>query len=203
MTIMRPLSDPLGAAAVVWDYDGTLVDTRGADEAAVALLLEADPGAATGTEIFWALEGRPIIERIDLAWPGRADELLPLFDRPIPPRIFPGIVAAIDELRRRRMPMAVVSSRRVEALAWGLRACRLRSAFTAVVGLEDVVAPKPDPEGLLLACDELGVSPKRAVYIGDSQVDVEAGHRAAMAAWRATWDPPLAAVSPVRRRSAP
>src|SRR5438105_9508575 len=94
MTIMRPLSDPLGAAAVVWDYDGTLVDTRGADEAAVALLLEADPGAATGTEIFWALEGRPIIERIDLAWPGRADELLPLFDRPIPPRIFPGIVAA-------------------------------------------------------------------------------------------------------------
>ena len=66
--------------AVIWDYDGTLVDSRGADEAAVAELLAGDPGAASGAELFWAAEGRPIIERLELAWPGRADEVLPLFE---------------------------------------------------------------------------------------------------------------------------
>jgi len=177
----------LSADAVVWDYDGTLVDTRAADETAVADLLLEDPASAAGAELFWAAEGRPIVERIELAWPGRLEELLPLFDRRIRPRVLPGVAAVIGELRVMGLAMAVVSSRRVEPLDWGLRACGLRSAFATVVGLEDVVAPKPDPEGLLIACLKLDVSPARAVYVGDSEVDVEAGRRAGMSAWWATW----------------
>jgi pyrophosphatase PpaX len=177
----------LSVDAVVWDYDGTLVDTRAADETAVAELLLLDPGAAAGAELFWAAEGRPIVERIELAWPGRLEELLPLFDRPIRPRVLPGVAAVLSELRSMGLTMAVVSSRRAEPLDWGLRACGLRSAFTTVVGLEDVVAPKPDPEGLLIACLKLDILPVRAVYVGDSEVDVEAGQRAGMGAWWATW----------------
>ena len=98
--------------AVIWDYDGTLVDSRGADEAAVAELLAGDPGAASGAELFWAAEGRPIIERLELAWPGRADEVLPLFDRRISPITFRGIPRVLTGLGRRRVRLAVVSSRR-------------------------------------------------------------------------------------------
>jgi pyrophosphatase PpaX len=178
--------------AVIWDYDGTLVDTRGADEAAVAELLATDPGAASGAELFWAAEGRPIIERLELAWPGRADEVLPLFDRRISPITFRGIPRVLVSLSRRRLRLAVVSSRRLEPLEWGLTACGLRPHFETVVGLDCVSRPKPDPEGLLLAASRLGVLPSRAVYIGDRDVDVDAGRHCGMTVWRATWGLPPA-----------
>jgi HAD superfamily hydrolase (TIGR01509 family) len=167
--------------AVVWDYDGTLVATRFADEAAVAELIRRDPAAAAGAEVFWATEGQPIIQRLELAWPGRAAEVLPLFDQRVRPHLHRGVTPVLDELRRRGYPME-----------WGLAACGLRPYFAAVVGLEDVATPKPDPEGLLKAVRRLHVAPSRAVYVGDSEVDVEAGHRAGMTAWRAAWAaPPL------------
>ncbi|HXA27355.1 MAG TPA: HAD-IA family hydrolase [Candidatus Angelobacter sp.] len=189
-----PTSLPSSAAApvdaVVWDYDGTLVATRFADEAAVAELIRRDPAAAAGAEVFWATEGQPIIQRLELAWPGRAAEVLPLFDQRVRPHLHRGVTPVLEELRRRGYPMAVVSSRRREPLEWGLTACGLRPYFSVVVGLEDVATPKPDPEGLLKAVRRLRVAPSRAVYVGDSEVDVEAGHRAGMTAWRATWAAP-------------
>jgi pyrophosphatase PpaX len=188
-TSSLPLPHP-AIDAVIWDYDGTLVDTRFADEAAVAQLISQEPTATAGAEVFWATEGLPIIQRLEVAWPGRARELLPLFDRPIPPRRHRGVRHVLESLREREVPMAVVSSRRCVPLDWGLRASRLRPYFDVVIGLEDVSAPKPDPEGLLVAARHLGVVPSRAVYVGDSEVDVEAGHRAGMTAWRAAWASP-------------
>ena len=175
--------------AVIWDYDGTLVDTRFADEAAVGELVDREPSAAAGAEVFWATEGKPIIQRLELAWPGRARELLPLFDQPVRPRRHHGIGPVLESLHG-GLPMAVVSSRRREGLEWGLRASGLRPFFDVVIGLEDVGAPKPDPEGLLVAARRMGILPSRSVYIGDSEVDVEAGHRAGMTAWRAAWAAP-------------
>ena len=173
--------------AVVWDYDGTLVDTRSTDEAAVAHLVARDPSLAAAVEHFWSTEGRPIIERIEDAWPGRLEELLPLFDGDEPPRIFPGIRPVLRELRRREMPLAVVSSRRLRPLLRGLAASRLRPFFEVIVGLDTVHAPKPDPEGLLLALERIGVPPSRAVVVGDRDVDLEAARRAGATGWRATW----------------
>jgi HAD superfamily hydrolase (TIGR01509 family) len=196
LSVPSPSPSRLAIAAVIWDYDGTLVDTRAADEAAVAELIRSDPATAAGAELFWAAEGRPITERLELAWPGRLAEILPLFDRPERPRIFPGVTPAIRALSRRGLAQAVVSSRRTRPLEWGLGACELRPAFRAVVGLESVSLPKPDPEGLIRVCAQLGISTDQAVYIGDRDVDVEAGLRAGMTTWRATWSLP-------RTRSAP
>lgn len=191
-----PASARPGIAAVIWDYDGTLVESRFADEAAVAELIRRDPSAAAGAEVFWATEGQPIIERLELAWPGRVGEVLPLFDQRIRPHLHRGVVHVLGALRRRRLPMAVVSSRRREPLEWGLSACGLRPFFRVVVGLEDVAEPKPDPEGLLLAARRLGMAPSGCVYVGDSEVDVEAGRRAGMTAWRAAWAAPPAGEAP-------
>jgi pyrophosphatase PpaX len=93
----------------------------------------------------------------------------------------------LTELGRRRLRLAVVSSRRLEPLEWGLQACGLRSHFETVVGLDCVSHPKPDPEGLLLAARRLGVRTSRAVYIGDRDVDVDAGRHCGMTVWRAIW----------------
>ena len=58
---------------MVFDFDGTLVASRFADEAAVAELIGSDPGAAAGAAVFWAHDGEPLLARIELAWPGRTD----------------------------------------------------------------------------------------------------------------------------------
>jgi pyrophosphatase PpaX len=192
----RPNSKP-AVVAVVWDYDGTLVASRFADEAAVAELIHREPAAAAGAELFWSHEGEPLLTRIELAWPGRGAEILPLFEGQASPRRFPGITGVLEALRRRGLPMAVVSSRRRPALEEGLADTGLRSFFRAVVGLDDVREPKPNPEGLLTALGSLGVSPDQAVFVGDSHLDIEAGLRAGVIAWRATWG-----VQPVRESGA-
>lgn len=176
--------------AVIFDFDGTLVATRSADESAVGALVAADPTAATGVATFWAHDGEPILRRIELAWPGRSAEVLPLFERQGQPRRHPGITRLLRELERRGLAMAVVSSRRRQALDQGLESTRLRPHFRAVVGLDDVREPKPSPEGLRLAMSTLGVTPDRTLYIGDNDLDVEAGHRAGVTVWRAVWGIP-------------
>jgi phosphoglycolate phosphatase-like HAD superfamily hydrolase len=178
--------------AVVFDYDGTLVASRLADEAAVAELIEANPAAAAGADVFWHHEGKPIVTRIELAWPGSVAEILPLFECQTPPRRFPGITRLLEELDRAGLLMAVVSSRRRAALVQSLEATGLRSHFPVVVGLDDVSQPKPSPEGLLLALRRLGVEASRTVFVGDNELDVEAGHRAGITVWKAVWGlPPL------------
>ncbi len=173
--------------AVIWDYDGTLVATRAADEYAVEMLLRSDPGAAEGVALFWALDGRPIQERIDNAWPGRFAEIMPLFENDVQPVPFVGVMDVLDDLRRGGYRMGVVSSRRRHTLEWGLERTGIGAYLDIVVGLDDVSEPKPSPEGLLKALRGVGIAPTRAVYVGDSEVDVLAGRRAGTTAWRATW----------------
>ena len=179
--------DPSALDAVIWDYDGTLVATRGADEQAVERLLVLDPAAISGVEIFWAHEGRPIEERVEMAWPGRTAEILPLFEANVVPDIFDGIVETLTDLRGAGFRMGVVSSRRRVPLRWGLQACGLMRYFQSVIGLDDVSEPKPEPEGILRTLGRLRSGPGRALYVGDSAVDVLAARAAGIRAYRAAW----------------
>jgi FMN phosphatase YigB (HAD superfamily) len=160
------LLSPAAVDAVVFDFDGTLVATRSADQATVAALIATDPSAATGAEVFWEHEGEPIDTRVELAWPGRGDEVLPLFERQVGPRPCPGVSRLLERLSQTGLPLAVVSSRRRAALEAGLGAAGLRHHFGVIVGLEDVREPKPSPEGLLRALGKLGVQAGRAVDHG-------------------------------------
>jgi len=200
-TTPRSLPEP-AIDAVVFDYDGTLVASRSADEMAVAELIRTHPDAASGAPIFWSHEGEPLVSRIEIAWPGRAGEVLPLFEHQAPPRRFPGITRLLDGLARKGFRLAVVSSRRRAALAQSLKATRLGHHFPVVVGLEDVARPKPSPEGLLLALRRLGVERSRAVFVGDNELDVMAGRRARVTVWRATWGLPILDPAPPHHNGA-
>ena len=178
--------------AAVFDFDGTLVASRSIDEAAVAALIRADPSAAVGADLFWSHDGEPLVIRIELAWPERVEEILPLFDSQGPSVPFPGIVSLLQWLEGLGLALGVVSSRRRSDLEKGLADAGLRHHFRVVVGLDDVSEPKPSPEGLLHALRGLDVEPPRAVFIGDNDLDVEAGRRAGVTTWRALWGLPSA-----------
>jgi phosphoglycolate phosphatase-like HAD superfamily hydrolase len=68
-----------------------------------------------------------------------------------------------------------------------LGAAGLSERFKVVVGGDEVPRPKPDPAGIRLACQRLGVAPRAVAYLGDATVDVEAARRAGAQALAAGW----------------
>jgi len=69
----------------------------------------------------------------------------------------------------------VISNSSARFLGAQLECTGIDSFFSAKVA---DAQPKPDPEGLLRACRQLGVKPAEAVFVGDSRFDEQAGQNA-------------------------
>ena len=91
----------------------------------------------------------------------------------------PGVEAFLDELRRNRVPRALVTSSNRAKMACAYRARpELTTHFDAILVAEDLGRSKPYPDGYLRAAERLGVSPTRCVVFEDSFSGLEAGRRA-------------------------
>jgi pyrophosphatase PpaX len=89
----------------------------------------------------------------------------------------PGLRDALDAFPT--VPMGVVTTKAVEPARVVLRALGVEARFGAVVGVDTVRRPKPDPEGVRVALARLGVGAMNAVFVGDTLMDVLAGKGAA------------------------
>lgn len=86
-------------------------------------------------------------------------------------RLFPDAVPTLEALRGAGIKTGLVSNRqfaRSPAEYLGIA-----EMFDVIIGLEDVTHAKPDPEPLLAALSRLGVEPARAVYVGDTDIDMK------------------------------
>ena len=94
--------------------------------------------------------------------------------------VLPGAVDWVARLRRDGWKQAIASSaprQNVEAM---LRAAALDGGFDAIVAAEDVSKGKPDPDVFLTAASRLGVEPPRCVVVEDAAAGIEAARRAGM-----------------------
>ena len=91
----------------------------------------------------------------------------------------PGALDALTRLRRLGLELAVVANFDL-TLRDRLDQLRLGFAFSTVVTPADAGAAKPDPRMFALALDRLGVTPERALHIGDDAVDEEGAAAAGM-----------------------
>jgi len=100
---------------------------------------------------------------------------------------YPGIVEALEPLAR-HVALGVFTNADLGNVEVLLGAAGLQDRFAAVVGADEV-APhfKPAPDGLLLACERLGVTAARTAYVGDSPQDGETAHHAGALAVAARW----------------
>jgi len=92
----------------------------------------------------------------------------------------PDAVAACGRLRGRGLGLAVVSNWDV-GLHDALASVGLEESVDTVVTSAEVGVPKPAPEIWAVALDRLGVSPGRAVHVGDSDADAEGARAAGLA----------------------
>jgi phosphoglycolate phosphatase len=92
--------------------------------------------------------------------------------------IFPNASRAVHDLRRAGLKTGIVSTKyryRIEAI---LARDGLTGHFDVIVGGEDVVRHKPEPEGLYRAIERIGTSGPDTVYVGDHPVDAMAASAA-------------------------
>jgi len=163
---MNPKPSPL--AAVIFDLDGTLVDSR-LDFAA----MRRDLGIAPGTPILEAIAGwepaaRAEAEAIILRHEHAGADCAMLM---------PGVRAFWERLGSSGVKRGVFT-RNARAVADRTLA-RLALAAEMVVAREDAPA-KPDPAGLGLICAVFGCAIGDAVFVGDYLYDLDAGRRAGM-----------------------
>ncbi len=71
-----------------------------------------------------------------------------------------------------------LATNRAATVAKLLEHLRLSGVFDAVASARDKVRPKPAPDMLLLCAERAGTSPSRAVYVGDSSIDLAAAQAA-------------------------
>lgn len=182
---------PLPPAAIVFDLDGTLVDTVGDRiEAWAATFRErAIPVTREQLEPMIGMDGRRLAREVAHA-AGRTlgddeSETLDrrageLFDeRNRNPRPLPGAAELLRSLDARGMAWAIATSSRAEQVARSVAALGLGREPRIVDGSQ-VENAKPAPDLLLLAARELGTEPEAAWYVGDSTWDMQAAVAARM-----------------------
>jgi phosphoglycolate phosphatase-like HAD superfamily hydrolase len=103
---------------------------------------------------------------------------------------YEGVPEMLHALQARGCLLGIVSGKSRDA--WRITATRMEAEgfedfFDVVLTDDDVQAPKPSPEGLLLAVDALDLLPTQAVFVGDSLLDHQAAQAAGIPFGAALW----------------
>jgi pyrophosphatase PpaX len=104
-------------------------------------------------------------------------------------RPYPGARHAVQSLAAAGCRLALVTSKRRVGALRGLRVLGLEAEFHVVVGADDCVRHKPDPEPVHVALRAMSVGADEAVFIGDSTHDLVAGRAAGVRTAAALWGP--------------
>lgn len=178
------LHRPCAATAVIFDVDGTLLNSldgyrvaasRATERYGYEVTLEHVRRALNSNQPFWDFvipDGEPRDERriAELRtetmrhWPEALAEVV---------AVLPGTGEALERLRSAGLRIAVYTGSGGESFP-PLRAAGLLDLFDVIVTGDDVERRKPDPEGIQLALEGLGTDPGEAAYVGDSCIDVNA-----------------------------
>ncbi len=112
---------------------------------------------------------------------------------------YDGMPAVVEAAAEAGLALGIVTNKSGAAALQGLDVLGVRRHFATVVSADDVDRHKPDPEPVLRALDALDVTPDRAVFIGDSPHDLDAGAAAGVPTGAALWGPfPRTALEPRR-----
>jgi len=101
--------------------------------------------------------------------------------------VYPGIPATLAALLDAGIPMGLVTGKSRRSWEITRAVIELPVTFDALIFDDDVRAPKPDPHGLELAVEAMGVDPGRALYVGDTLTDMEAARAAGLRPIAALW----------------
>jgi beta-phosphoglucomutase len=177
--------------AVLWDMDGTLVDSEELHWIAWRTTM-ANEGIVITREQFLATFGQRN-DSIIPAWLGSAasaerierigqakEELYRDLVQRVGIAPEPGVAAWLDRLHKDGWQQAVASAAPRANIDAVLEALSVNHVFQGIVSAEDVHRGKPDPEVYLLAASRVGVPPERCIVVEDAGAGIEGARCAGM-----------------------
>lgn len=183
---------------VIFDLDGTLLDTLGDLAASVNHALRLHSYPARSTQEIRSFLGNGIRALMQRSVEGRTGDGAD-FERVLADfrshymahcldttRPYPGIDPLLADLRARGIRTAIVSNK-LHAAVEELHRHFFAGTIDTAVGEGGEVRRKPDPSGVLAALTRLGGTKEEAMYVGDSEVDLQtaeaAGLRCVLVSW--------------------
>ncbi|WP_024930014.1 HAD family hydrolase [Methylophilus sp. OH31] len=177
--------------AVLFDLDGTLVDT--APDLGYALNLQRERhGLAflpeTTIRPYASHGSRGLLEigfgllPTDAHFEAMRTEYLDLYTQVMTrqPVLFDGMAEALQAIEQRGLRWGIVTNKPRRFTMPMVAHMGLDVRAGAVISGDDAPQPKPSPQTLLLACERMNIDPQTVLYIGDAERDIQAGQAAGM-----------------------
>jgi phosphoglycolate phosphatase len=188
--------DPHSIKLVIFDLDGTLIDSRLDLVHSVNAALRHIGRAALPDDVIasYVGDGAPVLiqralggDTVDEALVRKGLEFFLSYYREHKldhTTVYPGIAESLAAIQNSAngtpRKMAVLSNKPVKPSQAIVEALGLRKFFSQVYGGNSFATKKPDPEGALRLLQESGVRAEHAVIVGDSHTDVETGRNAGL-----------------------
>lgn len=188
-----------GWDAVLFDLDGTLADTVELILRCYRHTMRVHRGRALPDELWLAGIGTRLKDQMagfarDPAEAEAMAETYAAHQREIHDGLvapFPGAASVLETLRARGSRVGIVTSKRRAMAERTLERSGLAGHYDVLVGGDDVVRGKPDPEPVLRAVERLGLADggARTLMVGDAPFDIRAGREAGTRTAGALWGP--------------
>lgn len=190
--------------AVIFDLDGTLIDSAPDIQTSINIVLGEDGLTPLSLSIVTSFIGNGIGHLVRLAYLHRGKELnepdlvdrtarfAEVYARRATERtaVYPGVLKGIRRLFDQRIKLAICTNKPVLLAEKILQGLELRSYFEVVIGGDSCRTRKPNPEPVLACCDALQVESRHCLYVGDSETDVEAARAAGLSVTLVTYGYP-------------
>ncbi len=188
-------------AALIFDLDGTLLDTIDDLARSCNAALAAHGYGAVDLETYKLLVGSGasdlVLRAVQRSAPAVTEaDVEPVYQtyRQIyaaswheQTRIYPGVRTLLDWLQARRIPLAVLSNKPHDRTCEMVDHYFAPGTFAAVYGQLDPWPVKPDPQLALEICRQLQAEPGRTAYLGDSGSDMVTAVRGGLQGLGAGW----------------
>ena len=188
--------DPHSIQLVIFDLDGTLIDSRLdlVHSVNAALRHIGRPALPDDVIASYVGDGAPILiqralggEHVDEATVRKGLEFFLSYYREHKldhTKVYPGIPETLAMIQNsgngQPRKLAILSNKPVNPSRAIVEALDLGKFFAQVYGGNSFATKKPDPEGARKLLDELGVRPEQAAIVGDSHTDIETGRNAGL-----------------------
>jgi len=182
---------PSGIKTVLFDLDGTLLDTAPDLAYALNALLEEQGRSPLSFDTIrpHVSHGATAMIRLGFGLSAESPSFAELRQRFLDiyaanisreTRLFTGMEDVLSDLERRQMSWGIVTNKPAFLTEPLLVHLSLRHRAACVISGDTTANKKPHPEPMLLACRQTNSVATECVYVGDAQRDIEAGSRAGM-----------------------
>jgi len=179
---------------LLFDFDGTIMDTNDLIISSWKYVYKEFGEEECPISDITSHFGEPIMNMINKLFPDRDPEYVVETYRKYHNEkfnyetgLFPGVMGMLREFTLRRYPMAIVTNRIRRSTEMGLKNCGIMPMFGSIVCEGEAPRPKPFPDSVFVALDQLKSSPDRAILVGDSQNDIICGKNAGILTVRVEW----------------